>query len=284
MSATPMLPPSSFDGRVLIITGGGTGLGRRISENAARLGARLVLASRDSRHLAEAARSLESLGAESLTVPTDVRDHRQVRALVRRALERFGRIDALVNNAAGNFIRPAEHLPEPAFRNVVDIVLNGTFYASRAVGRAMIEAGRGGTILNILATYAWTGGPGTIHSACAKAGVLAMTRTLAVEWARHGIRVNGLAPGPLDTVGASTRLWPSDELETKVRRSIPLARFADLQEVSDAALYLLSDYAAFITGEILTIDGGAWLGRGVLAEDPREAVPIVRRKRPPRPV
>jgi NAD(P)-dependent dehydrogenase (short-subunit alcohol dehydrogenase family) len=279
MDPKPMLPEGTLDGRVIVITGGGTGLGRSIAESAARLGARLVLASRDPSHLEAARGAIASHGGEAIAVPTDVRDYRQARALIRAATERFGRIDGLVNNAAGNFVRPAEKLPETAFSNVVDIVLNGTFYCSRAAGRAMIDAGHGGAILNILATYAWTGGPGTIHSACAKAGVLAMTRTLAVEWARHGIRVNGLAPGPLDTDGASARLWPSEEFEQRVRGSIPLGRFANLREISDAALYLLSDHASYVTGEVLTLDGGAWLGRGVLGAEDGGAVPVVRRRR-----
>ena len=188
-----------------------------------------------------------------------------------------------MNNAAGNFIRPAEKLPESAFANIVDIVLNGTFNCSMAAGRAMIDSGRGGGILNIVATYAWTGGPGTIHSACAKAGVLAMTRTLAVEWARYGIRVNGLAPGPFESEGASSRLWPTAEMEERVRCSVPLRRFARLDEVAEASLYLLSDHASYITGETITLDGGAWLGRGVLSGSPSEEVPVVRRRRPPRP-
>lgn len=278
-----MLRDGALEGRVVIVTGGGTGLGRKIAENAARLGARVALASRDAAHLAAAGDAIRASGGESIEIPTDVREYRQVRALVARTVDHFGRLDALVNNAAGNFVRPAERLPETAFRNVVDIVLNGGFYAARAAGRAMIAQDRGGAILNVLATYAWTGGPGTVHSACAKAGLLAMTRTLAVEWARHGIRVNGIAPGPLATEGASARLWPSDALEERVRRAIPLGRFATLQEVADAALYLLSDHASYVTGEVLTLDGGGWLGRGVLAgEEPDDGVPMVRRRRAPR--
>lgn len=278
-----MLRDGALSGRVLLVTGGGTGLGRKIAEGAARLGAKVCLASRDAGHLSAAGEAIRAAGGEALEIPTDVRDYRQVRALVARTLDQFGRLDALVNNAAGNFVRPAERLPETAFRNVVDIVLNGGFYCARAAGRAMIEQGDGGAMLNVLATYAWMGGPGTVHSACAKAGLLAMTRTLAVEWARHGIRVNGIAPGPLATEGASARLWPSDALEERVRRSIPLGRFATLAEVADAALFLLSDHASYVTGEVLTLDGGAWLGRGILAgEGPEEAIPVVRRRRTPR--
>ena len=142
----------------------------------------------------------------------------------------------------------------------------------------MIEQGSG-VILNVVAAYAWHGGPGTVHSACAKAGVLAMTRTLAVEWARHGIRVVAIAPGPLATEGASARLWPSEELAERVRRAIPLRRFARLEEVADAAAWLVSDHAAYVTGDVLTIDGGGWLGRGVLSGAMEDAVPVVKRRR-----
>jgi NAD(P)-dependent dehydrogenase (short-subunit alcohol dehydrogenase family) len=277
-----MLPRDTLAGKVAVITGGGTGLGLRIAKTYAGLGAKLVLASRSTAHLDPAVAELRAAGADAVAVPTDVTDPHQTRAMVAAARERFGRIDILVNNAAGNFIRPAEALPEAAFRKVVDIVLNGTFYCSRAAGKVMIEQG-GGVILNVVATYAWTGGPGTVHSAAAKAGVLAMTRTLAVEWARHNVRVVAIAPGPLDTEGASARLWPSEELRERVRRSIPLQRFARLQEVADAAAYLVSDHAGYITGEVLTLDGGGWLGRGVVGMSPDEAIPIVKRRRRPEP-
>ena len=212
-----------------------------------------------------------------MSVPCDVRDAHAVRRMIRQVEEELGGLDILVNNAAGNFVRPAEELPEKAFANVVDIVLNGTFYCSRAAGRAMIARGTGGVILNVVATYAWTGGPGTIHSACSKAGVLAMTRTLAVEWARHRIRVVAIAPGPFESEGAADRLWPSEELESRVRRSIPLQRFATRGEIAGAAAWLLSDEAAYVTGECLTLDGGGWLGRGVLGAD--EPIPKIRRRR-----
>lgn len=207
----------------------------------------------------------------------DVRDVHAVRRLVKTVEGELGGLDILVNNAAGNFVRPAEILPEKAFANVVDIVLNGTFYASRAAGRAMIGSGRGGVILNVVATYAWTGGPGTIHSACAKAGVLAMTRTLAVEWAPHGIRVVAVAPGPFDSKGAADRLWPSEDLEERVRRAIPLERFATREEVAEACAWLVSEAASYVTGECLTMDGGAWLGRGILGND--EPIVTVKRRR-----
>jgi NAD(P)-dependent dehydrogenase (short-subunit alcohol dehydrogenase family) len=269
-----MLPLS---GRAAIVTGGGTGLGLEIARALGRQGAAIAIASRDAGHLEAGRSALEPDVEKVLTLPCDVRDPHQVRRTFREVEEKLGSLDILVNNAAGNFVRPAESLPEKAFANVVDIVLNGTFTASRAAGRSMIESGRGGVILNVVATYAWTGGPGTVHSACAKAGVLAMTRTLAVEWARHTIRVVAIAPGPFESKGAADRLWPSEELEEKVRRSIPAGRFAKREEVARAAAWLVSDEAAYVTGECLTIDGGAWLGRGILGTD--EPIPKVRRRR-----
>jgi NAD(P)-dependent dehydrogenase (short-subunit alcohol dehydrogenase family) len=271
---------SSLAGRVALITGGGTGLGLEIARAFARRGADLALISRDPGHLDQGRAALEpdlTAGRRVVTESCDVRDVHGVRRTVRGLEERLGRIDILVNNAAGNFVRPAEKLPEKAFATVTDIVLNGSFNLSRAVGRSMIDRGDGGVILNVVATYAWTGGPGTVHSACAKAGVLAMTRTLAVEWARHRIRVVAIAPGPFTSRGAADRLWPSDELEERVRRSIPLGRFADRDEVAGAAAWLVSDEAAYVTGECLTLDGGGWLGRGILGRD--EPVPTVRRRR-----
>jgi len=273
-----MLPAGSLADRVALITGGGTGLGLQMARTFAELGARIAIASRNPEHLDPAVEELREAGTDAISIPTDVTDPHQARAMASRTREHFGRIDILVNNAAGNFIRPAERLPEAAFRKVIDIVLNGTFNCSRAVGQQMIEQACGGVILNIVAAYAWHGGPGTVHSACAKAGVLAMTRTLAVEWARHRIRVVAIAPGPLATEGASDRLWPSPELEARVRESIPLKRFAKLQEVADAAAYLVSDRAAYTTGDVLTIDGGAWLGRGVIDAGSGE-IPVVRRRR-----
>ena len=254
-------------GRTALITGGGTGLGLEIARAFARRGARIAIASRGENHLAAGAAVLRSDGVEATTHVCDVRNVHAVRRLIDAVERAHGGLDVLVNNAAGNFVRPAEELPEKAFANVVDIVLNGTFYATRAAGRRMIARGSGGVVLNVVATYAWTGGPGTIHSAAAKAGVLALTRTLAVEWARHRIRVVAVAPGPFDSKGAADRLWPSEELAERVRRRIPLERFASREEVAEACAWLVSDAASYVTGECLTLDGGAWLGRGILGDD-----------------
>src|SRR5581483_6332728 len=209
-----MLPKDTLKDQVAIITGGGTGLGRAMAREFFSLGAKLVIASRNPEHLEPTRAELEAAGADVISIQTDVRDPAQVDRMVAATKERFGRIDILVNNAAGNFLCKAEDLSPNGWRAVVEIVLNGTFFCTRAVGREMIAQNaaaqtatasqRGGRILNVLATYAWNGGPGTVHSAAAKAGVLALTRTLAVEWAPHGIRVNAIAPGPVDTKGAGS--------------------------------------------------------------------------------
>jgi len=259
-----VLPEKTLEGQTAIVTGGGTGIGRAIAQEFARLGAKLVLASRSAEHLEPAVSELRSTGAEAMSVPTDVRIPEQVERLCEETTRRFGRIDILVNNAAGNFICPAEKLSVNGWNSVVNIVLNGTFYCSRAAGLRMIERGQGGQILNIVAAYAWTGGPGTIHSACAKAGVVCMTRTLAVEWAKYKIRVNAISPGPIETEGAREKLWATPEVKRSLTGSIPRGRFGEPREVANAAAYLVSDYADFITGEVLVLDGGQWLGKGLV--------------------
>lgn len=258
-----MLPENTLQGRVAIITGGGTGIGRAIAHEYARLRARIVLASRSLAHLEPTAKELRARGAEVLVVPTDVRIPEQVESLCAETMSRLGSLDILVNNAAGNFICPAEKLSVNGWNSVVNIVLNGTFYCSRAAGLRMIENGRGGNILNIVATYAWTGGPGTIHSACAKAGVVCMTRTLAVEWARFRIRVNAVAPGPIETEGAGSKLWATPEVRGAMLKGVPRGRIGTPEEIAQACAYLASDFADFVTGEVLVMDGGQWLGKGI---------------------
>ena len=254
-----MLPDNTFAGRVGIITGGATGIGFAVARELARLGATVVLASRKEENLAksvEQIRSETSRGDSAGFHVLDVRDAEAVEAMAAKVESDYGKIDFLVNNAAGNFIVPADQLSVNGWNSVIGIVLNGTFYCSSAVGRRMIEKKNGGVILNVIANYAWTGGAGVIHSASAKAGVLAMTRTLAVEWARHKIRVNAIAPGPVDTPGAAERLFPDPMIMEGIRKTIPLRRFANLEEVAQSASYLLSDYASYVTGEAWVIAGG----------------------------
>jgi NAD(P)-dependent dehydrogenase (short-subunit alcohol dehydrogenase family) len=257
-----MLPEQTFQGRVGIITGGATGIGNGIAREIARLGARVVLASRKEENLAKAAEQIRSETGRADAAGyhvLDVRDAAAVEEMVAKVESDYGQVDLLVNNAAGNFVVPAEQLSVNGWNSVIGIVLNGTFYCSSAVGKRMIAAKNGGVILNVIAAYAWTGAAGVIHSASAKAGVLAMTRTLAVEWARHKIRVNAISPGPVDTPGAAERLFPDPAIMEGIRKTIPLRRFANLEEVAQASSYLLSDYASYVTGEALVIDGGQWL-------------------------
>lgn len=257
-----MLPEKTFEGRTGIITGGATGIGFAIAREVARLGGKVILASRKEEKLAP---SVEQIRSETGRADAahfhviDVRDAEAAEAMAAKVESDHGGIDFLVNNAAGNFIVPAEQLTINGWNSVIGIVLNGTFYCSSAVGKRMIARAKGGAMLNVIANYAWTGGPGVIHSASAKAGVLAMTRTLAVEWARHKIRVNAIAPGPVDTPGAAERLFPDPMIMEGIRKTIPLRRFATLEEVANAASYLLSEHASYVTGENMVIDGGQWL-------------------------
>lgn len=256
-----------LSGQTAIITGGGTGIGLAIAIKFGELGANVVIASRSQKHLDEALKELESKGISAIAVATDIRDPEQVENLMVKAEERFGSIDILINNAAGNFTCLAENLSVNGWNTVINIVLNGTFYCSRAAGQRMIKQKRG-KILNVVATYAWTGGPGTIHSACAKAGVITMTQTLAVEWAPYNIRVNAIAPGATETSGAGKQLWAIPEVKAEIEKSIPLRRFANTEEIANIAAFLISDMADYITGETLVVDGGSWLNKGkFLLED-----------------
>ena len=257
-----MVAENSLKGKVAIITGGGTGIGLAIAKRFGALGATLVIGSRNSRNLERGNADLRLAGFDSLAVQIDVRKTEQVDEMVHRVIHHYGRIDILVNNAAGNFISRAEDLSPNGWDAVIGIVLNGSFYCSRAVGRHMIERGTGGSIVSVLANYVWTGSAGTVHSAAAKAGVMSMTQTLAVEWAPHRIRVNAVAPGPIESAGAARQLWNSAEAVERITRTVPLGRWGQPSEVADAVAFLVSDQASFITGETLTIDGGARLGPG----------------------
>jgi len=256
-----MFQSNLLAGRVILITGGGTGLGRSMALRLAELGAKLFLVGRREGPLAETAQQLRKAGGACSYATCDVRDPAAVEAAVAAAEAQFGRVDTLVNNAAGNFIARTEKLSPNAFAAVVGIVLHGTFHCTLALGRRWIAAKQPGTVLNIVTTYAASGsGSGfVVPSACAKAGVLALTRSLAVEWARYNIRLNAIAPGPFPTEGAWSRLMPSKEYEERARNRHPLKRFGRHEELANLAAYLVSEQSAYVNGECVVIDGGQWL-------------------------
>ena len=246
-----------LEGKVILVTGGGTGLGRSMGERFLELGAKLAIASRRVEVLeASAAQMRATKGGEIFPVACDVRDPEAVDRMVEEIYGRFGRLDVLVNNAAGNFISPTERLSHRAVDSVLNIVLHGTFYCTLAVGKRWIEEGSGGTMLNIVTTYAETGSGFVVPSAAAKAGVLALTRSLAVEWARYKIRINAIAPGPFPTEGAWERLMPSQEIADAMLARNPMGRVGEHEELADLAVFLVSDRVSYINGECVTIDGG----------------------------
>jgi NAD(P)-dependent dehydrogenase (short-subunit alcohol dehydrogenase family) len=256
-----MLRPDALKGKTIIVTGGGTGLGRSMSTYYSQLGANVVITSRKLEVLEQTAQEISSAsGFPVLPLACDVREYEQVEKAIDDTVKRFGRVDVLVNNAAGNFISPTERLSNRAFDTVVDIVLRGSYNFTLALGKHWIEQKQPGTVMSIVTTYAWTGSGYVVPSACAKAGVLAMTRSLAVEWAKYGIRLNAIAPGPFPTEGAWSRLLPGD-LKKKYdpAKKVPIGRVGEHQELANLAAYLVSDYSAYVNGEVITIDGGEWL-------------------------
>jgi NAD(P)-dependent dehydrogenase (short-subunit alcohol dehydrogenase family) len=244
------------------VTGGGSGLGRSMAQAFAAEGAAVCVIGRRQEALDETVASIAAAGGSGFGLTCDVRDSERVEAVVREIVERTGRLDVLVNNAAGNFVAPSEKLSPNGFKSVVDIVLNGTFHCTRAAFEAL-RASRG-SVLNIIATYAWGAEPGAVHSACVKAGVLAMTRTLAAEWGQFGIRVNAVAPGPIHTEGTDKNLWSIADVEKHVIAQVPLGRLGEPEDVSRAALWLCSDEASWVSGAALPVDGAHWLSGGTL--------------------
>lgn len=258
-----MLPKDTLKDRVAIVTGGGTGLGKAIALEFARLGARVVVASRKIENLEETVREIEAEGGTALAVKTDVRDQAQVQAMADAAVQRFGGIDILVNNASGIFALPAEKMSFNAWKAVTSIIMDGTFLCTQAAVKQMIQQGRGGAILNMLSPMVWTGNPGTMHNMAAKAGVYSMTQSLAVEWAKYRIRVNALAPGFVPTKNSQDQVFASEDARRALLATIPAGRFGTPEEMALLASYMVSDYADYVTGAMFVIDGGAWLNKGV---------------------
>ena len=257
-----MLRDDALAGKTIVITGGGSGLGKSMTRYFMELGANVAITSRDLEKLQATASELEqATGGKCLAVACDVRHYDQVVAMLEQVVGHYGKADVLLNNAAGNFISPTERLSANAFDTIIDIVLKGSKNCTLAFGKHWIETKQEtSTILNIVTTYAWTGSAYVVPSATAKAGVLAMTRSLAVEWAKYGIRSNAIAPGPFPTKGAWDRLLPGDLKEKfDLAKKVPLGRVGDHQELANLAAYLVSDFSAYLNGEVITIDGGEWL-------------------------
>ena len=260
MNFTGMLKEGALQDKVILITGGGTGLGKSMGKYFMELGANLIITSRKQEVLDETAKEFADYSGDILPIAGDVRNAKEVKQIIQASLEKFGKIDGLVNNAAGNFISPTERLSTKAFDVIVDIVLKGTYNYSLTLGKHWIENKKSGVILNIVTTYAWTGSGFVAPSAAAKGGVLALTRSLASEWVKYGIRSNAIAPGPFPTKGAWDRLFPKP-ISTffNFEKNLPMKRYGNHQELANLAAYMISDYAGYMNGEVVTLDGGEWI-------------------------
>lgn len=257
-----MLRDDALVGKVIVVTGGGSGLGKSMTRYFLQLGARVAITSRSLEKLKGTAEELSSeTGGTCLPIECDVRHIEQVESMHQKVLEHFGKVDILLNNAAGNFIAPTERLSSNAFDTILDIVLKGTKNCTLTFGKHWIKTKQKNTnVLNIVTTYAFTGSGYVVPSACAKAGVLAMTRSLAVEWAKYGMRFNAVAPGPFPTKGAWDRLLPAPiKKKFDPKKRIPLGRVGEHQELANLAAYIVSDFGAYLNGEVITLDGGEWL-------------------------
>lgn len=261
MNTSPMLKENSLSGKIIIVTGGGTGLGRSMVKSFLQLGAKVAITSRKMDVLQKAATELaEETKGEVLPVKCDIRNYEEVEAMMKTVIDKFGSFNVLLNNAAGNFISPTERLSHRAFDTVVDIVLKGSYNCTIAAGKYWIKEKIKGTVLSTLTPYSFTGSAYVVPSACGKAGVLALTQSLAVEWGKHGIRLNAISPGPFPSEGAWTRLLPGDMMKKfDPAKSTALNRLGEHQELANLAAYLVSDFSSFMTGENVVIDGGQWL-------------------------
>ncbi len=256
MRASEVFRPGLLQDQVVIVTGGGSGIGRVIAEECAALGARVAIGARKLDRLEATAEALRAGGAEVFAAPLNIREPEAVDAWVDEVHAHFGRIDVLVNNAGGQFPSPAVHIKPKGWRAVVDTNLNGTWFMTQAVGRHLIADGRGGRVINIVANM-WRGFPGMAHTGAARAGVVNLTKSLALEWARHGILVNAVAPGVIRSSGLDT--YPEvvrQQLETEVPKHIPLKRLGTMEDVAWSVVYLASAAGQYVTGETLCVDGG----------------------------
>ena len=260
MNFTGMLKEGTLKNKVVLITGGGTGLGKSMGKYFMELGAHLIITSRKQNILDNTAEEFEAYSGKIFPVSADVRDSKDVKRVIQASLEKFSKVDVLVNNAAGNFISPTERLSTKAFDVIVDIVLKGTYNYSLLLGKHWIKNKQPGVILNIVTTYAWTGSSFVAPSAAAKGGVLALTRSLAAEWVKYNIRSNAIAPGPFPTKGAWDRLFPKPISKFfNFEKTLPMKRYGNHQELANLAAYMVSDYAGYMNGEVVTLDSGEWI-------------------------
>ena len=260
MNFTGMLKEDALKEKNILITGGGTGLGKSMGAYFMELGANLIITSRKEDVLNNTANEFSKFQGKVLPIACDVRNAKDVKSVLKNSYDTFGSIDILINNAAGNFISPTERLSTKAFDTIVDIVLKGTYNYSLLLGKQWIENKQPGVILNIVTTYAWTGSAFVAPSAAAKGGVLAFTRSLAAEWVKYGIRTNAIAPGPFPTKGAWDRLFPKPISSLfNFEKSLPMKRYGNHQELSNLAAYMISDYAGYLNGEVITLDSGEWI-------------------------
>ncbi|CAL1529271.1 unnamed protein product [Lymnaea stagnalis] len=256
---TPMLPPETFKGKLAFITGGATGLGKGLALNLSQLGAKVIIASRSADKLKKTAEEISnSTGNEVADYRLDVRDPAAIKSVFDAIESSHGLPDIVVNNAAGNFITPTERLSANAFTTVINIVLNGTAYITLDVGKRLIKAKKGAVFLAVSADYADSGSGFVVHSACAKAGVEALTRSLAAEWARYGMRFNAISPGPVETKGAFSRLDPTGQFMDKFVEKVPAGRIGEVGEFTNLATYLLSDYSSWVNGQVIRLNGGEY--------------------------
>ena len=282
MKYSGMMKDNTLKDKVILITGGGTGLGKSMGKYFMELGANLIITSRKQKSLDETANEFSSYKGDILPISGDVRDSNDVERVIKTSIDKFKRIDILINNAAGNFISPTERLSTKAFDVIVDIVLKGTYNYSLTLGKHWIESKQPGVILNIVTTYAWTGSSFVAPSAAAKGGVLALTRSLSSEWVKYNIRTNAIAPGPFPTKGAWDRLFPKP-ISTffNFEKTLPMKRYGNHQELSNLAAYMISEYSGYMNGEVVTLDGGEWISNAgefnKLEKIPKKAWNIIER-------